>query len=69
MTWDRPAWYMTTEEFADLVVRSLEQTDHFKRDEPAHPEDIVVAFITQAEAIAIGAGFAGKKVYNANKSD
>jgi hypothetical protein len=63
MTWNRPAWYMTTEEFAELVISSLEQTDHFKRDEPAHPEDIVVAFTTQAEAIAIGAGFAGRKVH------
>lgn len=63
MTWDRPAWYMTTEEFAELIVTSLEQTSHFNRNEPAHPEDIVVAFTTQAEAIALGAGFVGRKVY------
>ena len=69
MNWDRPAWYMTTQEFADLVVSSLEQTNHFKRDELVHPEDIVAAFTTQAEAIAMGAGFVGKKIYNANKSD
>lgn len=64
-----PAWYMTTEEFAELIVTSLEQTNHFSRDELAHPEDIVVAFTTQAEAIAIGAGFAGKKVYNAGRTN
>lgn len=63
MTWERPAWYMTTEEFAELVVSSLEQTGHFNRNEQVHPEDIVVAFTTQAEAIALGAGFAGRKVY------
>lgn len=68
MTWERPSWYMTTQEFADLVVKSLEQTNHFKRGERAHPEDIVIAFVTQAEAIALGAGAAGKKVYEYERS-
>lgn len=63
MTWQAPSWYMTTEEFAELIVTSLEKTNHFSRDELAHPEDIVIAFTTQAEAIALGAGFAGRKVY------
>jgi hypothetical protein len=53
---------MTTREFADLVIQSLEQTNHFKKDELVHPEDIVCAFVTQAEAIAIGAGTVGRKV-------
>lgn len=64
MSWIRPDWYMTPREFADLVVQSLETTNHFRHDEPAHPEDIVIAFVTQAEAIAIGAGAAGRKVHN-----
>lgn len=63
MTWERPAWYMTTEEFADLIVHSLEVTNYFKRGERVHPEDIVAAFITAAETIAIGAGAAGKKMW------
>ena len=58
---------MTTEEFAKLVVDCLEITNHFKRGEPAHPEDLVIAFVTQAEAIAIGAGATGKKVWAAEK--
>lgn len=57
-----PYWYMTTQEFADLVVQSLETTNHFKSDERAHPEDIVAAFVSHAEAIAIGAGAVGKKI-------
>ena len=69
MSWIKPDWYMTPREFADLVVESLEATNHFKSDELAHPEDIVIAFTTQAEAIAIGAGAAGKKVHAANKKD
>ena len=58
-----PDWYMTTQEFADLVVQSLETSNHFKRHERAHPEDIVIAFVSHAEAIAIGAGAVGKKMY------
>ena len=67
MSWNRPDWYMTTEEFADLVVQSLEVTHHFKRGELVHPEDIVSAFVTAAETIGIGAGAAGKKVWAAEK--
>jgi len=67
MSWNKPDWYMTTQEFADLVVHSLEVTHHFKRGERVHPEDIVSAFVTAAETIAIGAGAAGKKVWAAEK--
>lgn len=67
MSWNKPEWYMTTQEFADLVVRSLEVTNHFNKDERVHPEDIVAAFVTAAETIAIGAGAAGKKVWAAEK--
>lgn len=68
MNWERPSWYMTTEEFADLVIQALEETHHFKRGERVHPEDIVSAFVTHAEAIAIGAGAAGRKVHEAKKN-
>ena len=68
MSWKKPDWYMTPREFADLVVESLEATNHFKSDELAHPEDIVIAFTTQAEAIALGAGAAGRKIHAAKKN-
>lgn len=68
MSWTKPDWYLTPREFADLVVSSLEATNHFRSDELAHPEDIVIAFTTQAEAIAIGAGAAGRKVHAAKKN-
>lgn len=67
MSWKKPDWYMTTEEFADLIVHSLEVTHHFKRGERVHPEDIVSAFVTAAETIGIGAGAVGKKVWAAEK--
>ena len=63
-----PSWYMTTQEFADLVIQSLEITNHFKRDERAHPEDIVSAFVSHAEAIAIGAGAVGNKTRTTKKA-
>lgn len=67
MSWNKPEWYMTTQEFADLVVGALDTTNHFKKGERAHPEDIVVAFVTHAEAIAIGAGAAGRRVFERNQ--
>lgn len=67
MNWSKPEWYMTTEEFADLVVHALEVTHHFKRGERVHPEDIVPAFVAAAETVGIGAGAAGKKVWAAEK--
>jgi hypothetical protein len=67
MSWKKPDWYMTTQEFADLVVQSLEVTNHFKKDDLVHPEDIVAAFVTAAETIGIAAGAAGKKMWAAEK--
>ena len=63
MNWERPEWYLTPKEFSELVVESLEATNHFKQNERVHPEDLVIAFVTQAEAIAIGAGAVGRKVH------
>lgn len=68
MSFEKPAWYMTTEEFASLVVDSLDEQGFFKKGETAHPEDIVVAFTTTAESLAKGAGFAGRKVYEQRHS-
>jgi hypothetical protein len=43
--------YMTTQEFADLVIEALHEQNYFKKNEPAHPGDICVAFSTVAETI------------------
>lgn len=57
-----PKYYMTTSEFAQLVIDSLHEQNYFKKGERAHPEDIVIAFTSQAEAIAKGAGFVIKNI-------
>ena len=67
MSWEKPAWYMTTDEFSKLVVDALDEQGYFKKGEAVHPEDIVIAFTSVAESIAKGAGFAGKKMWAAKQ--
>lgn len=47
-------YYMTPQEFADTVVRILEESNSFKRNKKAHPVDIEVAFSSAAFAVASG---------------
>lgn len=62
MNWEKPAWYVTTDEFADLIIDSLDEQGYFKKGDLVHPEDIVVAFASVAESIAKGIGFAGRRM-------
>lgn len=62
-----PAWYMTTQEFADHIVAILEQQDYFKKNDLVHPEDIVSAFTSTAESFAHGVGVAGRKMFDSQK--
>lgn len=57
-----PDYYMTPEEFVNVVLDSMEELNYFKRNERAHPEDIVISLVVQAEAVAKGAGFIIQKV-------
>lgn len=45
--------YMTTREFADLVVEALEEQNYFKSGDVAHPYDIAIAFSTVGETIGL----------------
>lgn len=67
--WEKPVWYLTPQEFADIVVSSLEENNYFKRDEKAHPEDIEAAFSTTATAVAHAIGAVGKKIHEAGKNN
>jgi hypothetical protein len=44
--------YMTTEEFAAMVVDALHEQNYFKKGSKNHPGDIVIAFTSTAESIA-----------------
>ena len=45
--------YMTTREFADLVIEALEEQNYFKSGDTAHPYDLAVAFSTVGETIGV----------------
>ena len=49
--WGNSNLYMTTREFADLVVEALHEQNYFKHDDVAHPQDIAYAFTTVGETI------------------
>jgi len=59
--------YMTTEEFAALVVDALDAQDYFKKDSPAHPEDIAIAFATVSETIGAAMSWAISKDHERKK--
>ena len=65
--WIKPAWYLTPQEFADIIVDSLESNNYFKRDEKAHPVDIEAAFSTTASAVATAIDAIGKKMHEESK--
>jgi hypothetical protein len=63
----QPSWYVTPQEFADLVVETMEEIGYFKADEFHHPEDICISFQTVSEALAKGMGYAGRRVFDAEQ--
>ena len=60
--------YMTTEEFADMVVQALHDQDYFKKDSKNHPGDIVIAFTSTEESIASALEWAISKEHEVKKS-
>lgn len=62
---NQPDWYVTPQEFADLVVETMEEIGYFKADEFHHPEDICITFQTVSEALAKGMGYAGRRIHDA----
>jgi hypothetical protein len=59
--------YMTTGEFADLVVAALEEQNYFKKSDVAHPQDIAHAFSTVGETIGTAMHWAIKQEHEAKK--
>jgi len=53
--------YMTTTEFAALVVNALDEQNYFKKDAKAHPDDIASAFATISETIGSAMSWAISK--------
>lgn len=63
----KPEWYVTPQEFADLVVETMEELKYFNANEFAHPEDINNSFVVVSEALAKGMSYAGQRVFNSQK--
>jgi len=53
--------YMTTEEFAAMIVDALDDQNYFKKGTKNHPADIVAAFTSTAETIGTAIEWAIKK--------
>ncbi len=53
--------YMTTREFADLVIEALNEQNYFKHNDIAHPGDIAIAFSTVGETIGAAMSWAIKQ--------
>lgn len=43
--------YMTTEEFAKMVIDAMDEQNYFKKGTKHHPQDIAYTFTTVAETI------------------
>ena len=59
--------YMTTKEFADLVITALEEQNYFKKGDVSHPLDIAYAFSTVGETIGTAIYWAIKQEHEAKK--
>ena len=59
--------YMTTREFADLVINALEDQGYFNKSESYHPQDIAVSFATIGDAVGTAMQWAIKQEHNVNK--
>ena len=59
--------YMTTREFADLVVAALEEQNYFNKDDISHPQDIAHAFSTVGETIGTAMSWAINQEHETKK--
>jgi hypothetical protein len=59
--------YMTTEEFAAIVVDALHEQNYFKKSSKNHPQDIAISFATVGESIGVALSWAISKEHQAKK--
>lgn len=65
--WSNSNLYMTTREFAELIVDALDEQNYFKKSDTAHPYDIAMAFTTVGETIGMAMQWAIKQEHEAVK--
>jgi hypothetical protein len=59
--------YMTTEEFAAIVVDALHEQNYFKKSSKNHPYDIAISFATVGESIGTALSWAISKEHQVKK--
>lgn len=59
--------YMTTEEFAQMIVDILDEQNYFKKGTRHHPYDLAVSFTTVGETIGQAMEWAIKREHAARK--
>lgn len=62
MYFERPQWYVTPREFANMVADAVIDQKFFQENDTAHPEDIAVAFSTVADSLVKGMVYAVDKI-------
>lgn len=60
--------YMTTEEFAAIIVDTLDEQGYFKKGRKNHPSDMAASFVSTAETVAAAMEWAIRKVHDINLS-
>ena len=59
-------FFMTPQEFADIIIETMHEGNYFKKDQKAHPVDLEVAFSAAAFAIAMGIDAIARKNIKSN---
>ncbi len=68
MNHDLPSWYLTTEEFAALLVGSIESAKYFDKGKRYHPEDLASAFFSVCQTAENCFSLVGQKEALSKKS-
>lgn len=62
-------WYLTPQEFADIILDSIESSSSLKRNKKAHPDDLFAAFSAAAAAASISTSRIGNRLNQKNKKN
>lgn len=60
--------YMTTQEFANMVVEALDEQNYFKKGTKHHPQDIAYTFSTVGETIGTAMAWAISREHSVKRA-
>lgn len=62
-------WYLTPQEFADIILDSIESSSSLKRNKKSHPDDLFAAFSAAAAAASISRSRMDNRISRKNKKN